>query len=102
MVTMLNSQENTTPIKTTTGEKHLKSTHGWMDQPMVGWWLIMVDLYIFWSFAILGILELSKEYKIITRWWLNHPFEKHARQIGILPQVGVKPPPRLLRRYAEK
>ena len=23
-------------------------------------------------------------------WWLNHPSEKYARQIGNLPQIGVK------------
>ncbi len=38
--------------------------------------------------------------QIITSWWLNHPFEKYARQNGNLPQIGVnmnkhmKPPPR--------
>ena len=26
----------------------------------------------------------------LTRWWLNQPSEKYARQIGNLPQVGVK------------
>ncbi len=25
-----------------------------------------------------------------TSWWLNHPFEKCARQIGSFPQVGGK------------
>ena len=25
-----------------------------------------------------------------SSWWLNHPFEKYARQIGSFPQVGVK------------
>ena len=35
-----------------------------------------------------------------TGWWLNHPSEKYARQIGNLPQIGVKffkkmkPPPK--------
>ena len=24
-----------------------------------------------------------------TSWWLNHTFEKYARQIGSFPQVGV-------------
>ena len=27
---------------------------------------------------------------ILVSWWLNHPFEKQARQIGTFPQVGVK------------
>ena len=27
---------------------------------------------------------------IESSWWLNHPFEKYARQIGSFPQVGVK------------
>ena len=26
----------------------------------------------------------------ITSWWLNHPFEKYARQNGNLPHIGVK------------
>ncbi len=37
----------------------------------------------------------------MASWWLSHPFEKYARQIGNLPQIGVKipkifelPPPR--------
>ena len=35
-----------------------------------------------------------------TSWWLNHPFEKYARQNGSFPQIGLKinkylkPPPR--------
>ena len=35
-----------------------------------------------------------------TSWWLSHPFEKYAHQIGNLPQIEVnrkkylKPPPR--------
>ncbi len=40
-----------------------------------------------------------------TGWWLNHPSEKYDRQIGNLPQIGVKikkylkPPPRISSRY---
>ena len=25
-----------------------------------------------------------------TSWWLNHPFEKYARQNGAFPQIGMK------------
>ena len=37
--------------------------------------------------------------KFNTSWWLNHPFEKYARQIGsfVLPQLaGAQPPDELL------
>ena len=27
---------------------------------------------------------------LFSSWWLNHPFEKYARQIGSFSQVGVK------------
>ena len=29
-------------------------------------------------------------YIYISGWWLNHPSEKYERQIGNLPQIGVK------------
>jgi len=28
--------------------------------------------------------------KSLSGWWLNHPSEKYARQIGNLPQIGMK------------
>ncbi len=28
--------------------------------------------------------------KALSSWWLSHPSEKYARQIGSSPQVGVK------------
>ena len=39
---------------------------------------------------------------IFASWWLNHPFEKYARQIGTFSPVGdenkqyLKPPPSLV------
>ena len=36
------------------------------------------------------MVVISPTYKWNTSWWLNHPFEKYARQIGSFPQVGVK------------
>ena len=39
----------------------------------------------------LSAICVSKACKSITSWWLNHPSEKNARQIGwSFPQVGVK------------
>ena len=32
----------------------------------------------------------SETCKTFSGWWLNHPFEKYARQNGNLPQIGVK------------
>ena len=31
-----------------------------------------------------------KNHNRLTSWWLNHPSEKYARQIGSFPQVGMK------------
>ena len=38
------------------------------------------------------VLEANPFFLILTisSWWLNHPFEKYARQIGSFPQVGGK------------
>ena len=52
-----------------------------------------------WSFSVLaddtllntrGFRRRSVWWHVMTSWWLNHPFENNASQIGSFPQVGVK------------
>ena len=51
-----------------------------------------------WSLSCITWWSFLQLY--ITSWWLNHPSEKYARQIGFFPQIGMitktylKPPPR--------
>ena len=41
-------------------------------------------------------MEMKKQHfkwvdsqQLFTSWWLNHPSEQYARQIGSFPQVGM-------------
>ena len=43
----------------------------------------------------------KKKHAIFPRWWLNHPFQKYARQIGSFPQVGVKIPKNIWNHHPE-
>jgi len=37
-----------------------------------------------------GFTRRSVWWHVMTSWWLNHPFENNASQIGSFPRVGVK------------
>ena len=45
-----------------------------------------------WSFYMLMTPLFSQPHISIdvSSWWLNHPSEKYARQIGSFPQIGLK------------
>ena len=51
---------------------------------VVHWW---EDKFVKYNEAWRGTPQkIWGEKQILTSWWLNHPFEKYARQIGSFPQ----------------
>ena len=59
----------------------------------VGWVSIRAEynlVLLLWSDLI--IISTAEKFvqQNMSSWWLNHPFEKCAREIGSFPQVGLK------------
>ncbi len=48
------------------------------------------EMFLPFSRKILDSPNWTSTFLISTGWWLNHPFQKYARQNGSFPQIGVK------------